>query len=75
MDALLVLDNEKCTNVRVLVTVKQRKLKEQVITLLEENRGREAFDLLKSRADFKAYLPRGSKLPMQPQVTLFEDML
>lgn len=75
MNALLILDNGNVTNLRVLVKVEQKKIKEQVISLLEENRGREAFDLLKSKAEFRAYLPRGAKLPVQPQVTLFEDML
>ena len=75
MNALLILDNDNVTNLRVLVTVSEKKLKERVISLLEQNRGKEAFNLLKSRAEVKAYLPRGTKLPAQPQVTLIEDML
>lgn len=75
MNALLILDNENVTNLRVLVTVKEKQLKDRVITLLEENRGKEAFNLLRSKAEVTAYLPRGSKLPTQPQVTLIEDML
>lgn len=75
MNALLILDNENVSNLRVLVTVKEKQLKDRVITLLEENRGKEAFNLLRSKAEVAAYLPRGSKLPTQPQVTLIEDML
>ena len=75
MNALLVLENNNVTNLRVLVTVTEKKLKEQVISLLEENRGKEAFDLLKSKAEVKAYLPGGSKLPVTPEVILIEDML
>ena len=75
MNALLVLDNDNVTNLRVLVTVTEKQLKDRVIFLLEENRGKEAFSLLKSRAEVKAYLPRGSKLPVTPDVTLIEDML
>ena len=75
MNALLVLENDNVTNLRVLVTVTERKLKDQIISLLEQNRGREAFDLLKSRAEVRAYLPRGSRLPVNPEVTLIEDLL
>lgn len=79
MNALLVMDNDNAprggANLRVLVTVTEKQLKDRVIFLLEENRGKEAFNLLKSRAEVKAYLPRGSKLPATPDVTLIEDML
>lgn len=75
MNVLLVLDNDNVTNLRVLVTVSEKQLKDRVISLLEENRGKEAFNLLKSKAEVKAYLPRGSKLPVAPEVTLIEDML
>jgi len=75
MNALLILNNDNVTNLRVLVTVKEKRLKERVISLLEENRRKEAFDLLKAKAEVIAYLPRGTKLPVQPQVTLIEDML
>ena len=43
MNALLVLDNDNVTNLRVLVTVTEKQLKDRVISLLEENRGKEAF--------------------------------
>ena len=75
MYALLILENENVTHLRILVTVTEKQLKSQIITLLEENRGKEAFNLLKTKAEVKAYLPRGSKLPVHPQVTLIEDML
>lgn len=75
MNVLLVLDNENAANLRILVTVSEKRLQNRIIALLEENRGKEAFNLLKSRAQVKAYLPRGSKLPVTPEVTLIEDML
>ena len=75
MNALLILDNDNVSNLRVLVTVTKKELKDQVIILLENNCGKEAFNLLKSKAEVKAYLPRGSKLQVIPEVTLFEDML
>lgn len=75
MNVLLVLDNENAANLRILVTVSEKRLQNRIIALLEENRGKEAFNILKSRAQVKAYLPRGSKLPVTPEVTLIEDML
>ena len=75
MYALLILKNENVTHLRILVTVTEKQLKNQIITLLEENRGKEAFNLLKSKAEVSAFLPIGAKLPVQPQVTLIEDML
>ncbi len=57
MNALLILDNDNVTNLRVLVTVTKKELKEEIISLLEENRSKEAFDILKSRAEVRAYLP------------------
>jgi hypothetical protein len=75
MNVLLILDNDNVANLRILVTVSEKQLKARVISLLEENRGKEAFNLLKSTAEVRAYLPRGSKLPVTPEVTLIEDML
>ena len=75
MNAILILENDTASNLRILVSITQKKLEKQVISLLDKNRGREAFDLLKSKAEVRAYLPKGSKLPIRPELTLFEDML
>ncbi len=75
MHALLILENDNVTNLRVLVTVRNKKLKKEIIFLLQENRVREAFELLKSRAEVRAYLPKGSKLLVTPEIILFEDLL
>jgi hypothetical protein len=75
MNVLLVLDNDDVRDVRVMVTLTKKEFKDEVMSLLEEGRGREAFDILKSRAEVQAYFPRGEKLQVMPEVTLFEDML
>ncbi len=75
MNVLLVLDRVKMNDARILVSLTEKKLKEQVIKLMETNRGKEAFEILKSRAEVKAYLPRGSKPSVKLDMTLFEDML
>jgi hypothetical protein len=75
MKAILVLDNSNVQNLRVMVQLSERKLIEQVISLLEEDRAREAFEILRTKAEVMGYLPRGKKAPGRPDVTLFEDML
>lgn len=75
MNALLVLDNHNFQNLRIVVSLEDKRLKEQVISLLEEDRAKEAFEILMTKAEVKEYLPRGRKPRSRPQVTLFEDML
>jgi len=75
MNVLLVMDNDNVRSLRVMVTVKEKKLIREVAALLEENKAREAFDLLKLKAEVREYLPRGKRPELKPQVTLFEDML
>ncbi|MBI3617460.1 MAG: hypothetical protein HY210_04485 [Candidatus Omnitrophica bacterium] len=75
MNALLVLDNDNVRNLRVMVTLTRKEFKQQVMSLLDEGKGREAFEILKSKAEVRAYFPRGKRLPVMPEVTLFEDML
>ena len=75
MNALLVLSNDKVENLRVIVSLEQKALKARVIALLEEDRAREAFEILRTKAEVREYLPRGQKPRIKPEVTLFEDML
>lgn len=75
MNALLVLKNGRVEDVRIIVSLNQKALKEQVISLLEEDRSREAFEILRTKAEVREYLPFGRKPKIKPEVTLFEDML
>jgi len=75
MKAILVLDNDKVQNVRVMVQLTKKKFIEQVISLLEKDKAREAFEILRAKAEVVDYLPRGRKPPFRPEVTLFEDLL
>ncbi len=74
MHALLIL-NEKSGNLKFIVKLEKMPMKKKVMVLLEENKTREAFDLLRSHAEVVSYLPRGAKLPLMPQVTLVEDLI
>ncbi|MBF0387849.1 MAG: hypothetical protein HQL20_08340 [Candidatus Omnitrophica bacterium] len=66
--------NQNTKEIRVMVKLKEARMKSAVISLLEDNRGREAFELLRSKAEVEAYFPVGSRLRVRPDVTLFEDM-
>lgn len=76
MDALLVLNNKNVRNLRVMVHVAERKVKEKVISLLEEDKGDEAFDILVKRAEVRTYLPGETPPPRIPLlITLDEELL
>lgn len=75
MKAILVIDNENVTNLRVMVDLREKTLRERVISLLENDQPREAFEILRRKAEVVAYLPRGQKSHQMAEVTLFEDML
>ena len=66
--------NQNTKEIRVLVKLTERRMKDRVITLLEENRGREAFDFLMTKAEVESYVPLGCCPAVRPDVTLFEDM-
>ena len=75
MKVLLVLNNKHARDVRILVKLQTKCLREEVITLLEKNKGKEAFDLIISKAMVEDYIPLGTKLVEKPQLTLIEDLL
>ena len=75
MKVLLVLNNKHARDVRILVRLQSKCLREEVIALLEKNKGKEAFDLIVSKALVEDYIPLGTKLTEKPQLTLIEDLL
>ena len=74
MHALLVL-KERNGNLKFIVKMEEGRMKKKVILLLETNKPRQAFDLLRSHGEVVSYLPSGTKLPLMPQVTLVEDLI
>ena len=75
MQVLLILNRQYSKEVRVIVSVQAKSLKEKVVSLLEKDQDREAFDLLIKKAEVKAYLPPGQKAHIRPALTLIEDLL
>jgi hypothetical protein len=74
MRALLIL-SERNGNAKIIVNIKEKMVINRVVSLLEDNRGREAFDLLKKRAEVESFLPPGTKLITNAQITLVEDLI
>lgn len=75
MQVLLILNKQHPIEIRVIVRVQRKSLREQVISLLEEDKDREAFDLLMKKAEVEAYLQPGEKAHIRPALTLIEDLL
>ena len=75
MQVLLILKNKDAQGARIIVNVRTKSLKEKLAALLEEDRDREAFDLLIKKAEVSAYLAPGQKTRIRPAVTLIEDLL
>ena len=72
MRVLLVM-NDKTNEVNVLVSLKEKRMQEMVITMIEENRVREAFLLLRAKAEVEAFFPIGIKPLVSPAFTLVEE--
>lgn len=76
MEALLLLNNDDVQNLRVIVQVTEKKLKQKVISLLEQGKGSEAFDALFREAQVRLYIPADRPLPRLPfLITLDEELL
>ena len=62
MKILLIMKNVQHGPTGVVVALRVKSLSDQVISLLEENREREAFELLKTRAIPLCFVPAGHML-------------
>jgi len=75
MQVLLVVNWQGSKKMRVIVKAHTKLLKERVISLLEQDKSREAFDLLVKKAEVATYLADGQELFIKPDVTLVEEDL
>ncbi len=73
MKVLLILNREQ--EIRIIVNLTNNRLREKVLGLLQEGKDREAFNLIVSKAEVEAYLPRGAKPVQMPELILIEDLL
>lgn len=75
MKILLILNKTQSKDCRLLVKLPYKGLREKVEGLLKEEKDREAFDLICSKAKVESFVPPGTKLSERPELTLIEDML
>jgi len=75
MNVVLVLNRENARNVRVMVTLSKSKLKQKVAKLMENDKVKEAFNLMLREADMTDYLPPGSSPSVKPNMILMEDFI
>ena len=72
MKVLLILNSQKDSEdgKRFIVSVKTKSLKGKLISLLEEERNLEAFNLLLKKAEVETYLAPGQEASVRPAVIL-----
>lgn len=76
MQILLVVNQKGSKGskyMRVIVKAHTKFLRERVISLLENDKSREAFDLLVKNAEVETYLAPGQEPAIKPAVTLVEN--
>lgn len=75
MNVVLVLNRQGAKDFRIMVRLHTSKLKKRVTRLLEEDKGKEAFDLMLKEAEVIDYLPSGKKPAVKPAMIMIEDLL
>jgi hypothetical protein len=73
MNILLILNNTEIKNFRVMVRLTKKEVIRQVVTMMEQDRTKEVFDLVMREAEGIDYFPAGKRLSEIPAVTLTED--
>ncbi len=70
---VLLKMNQQTKEINVLVSLKEARMQEMVVTMLEQNQSREAFLLLRAKAEVEAFFPVGMSPSITPAFTLVED--
>jgi len=74
MKILLIFNKGKAAGVRVIVRLKTKSLQRKVVTLLQQERNKEAFEFVVSNAIVENYLPPGVTPLIKPELTLVEEI-
>lgn len=75
MRAYLVLHRTNAEGFGVIVNVHTKPLRKRIISLLSEDRKKEAIDLLVSKAMVESYVPADRQPAIKPELTLVEGSL
>jgi len=74
MKIILVIHRQNAKGARVMVNAR-KPLLQKTIHLLEQNKDREAFDLLANQAEVESYLPPGQNPLVNSLMILDESLL
>ncbi len=74
MNAVLILDNNNVSNLRMLVILKDKNLEKRVSSLLRENNEREAFEILR-KSGLRKRLSDGRNSTIKTEITIFEKQI
>lgn len=74
MKALLIFSRADAAGAGVIVNLHTSSLKKKVMTLISQDRKKEAFDLMVSQAKVETYIPAGTRPRIKPKLTLVEDI-
>jgi len=75
MNVLLVFNNGSDRDMKVMVRLHTKTLRNRVNSLMEEKKDRDAFNLIFAKAMVEKYIPPGVKCNVKPELTLVEDTL
>jgi hypothetical protein len=73
MRALLILNRVDACGIGIIVNLHTTSLRKRVLSLLSQNRQKEAFDLIIREAMVEAYVPKGTEPQIKPELTLVEE--
>ncbi len=75
LKVLLILNRGQNHDMKVLIRLHTQELMDDVRSLMDQKREREAFDLVFAKGEVIDYIPAGRKTIIKPAYTLIEDIL
>ncbi len=70
---VLLMMGEKHKKLNILVNLEERRMQKMVMYMLYQNKPKEAFQLLRTRAEVEAFFPEGQRPIIAPRFVLIED--
>lgn len=75
MKALLIINQGKEKNIKVIVKLKKQALIERINRLTKQENEKEAFNLLIKNAEVERYIPPGEEIDLTPELKLIKGVL
>lgn len=70
---VLLMMGEKHKKLNILVKLQEKEMQRVLMNMLYQNKSKEAFHLLKTKAEVEAFFPDGQRPPVSPRFVLIED--